>query len=424
MNARSTASRRSFLKTAAAASTAIALPTFIPARVLGREGAIGPNDQIVIGFIGTGGRARQLMDQVPAGGRIVAIADCFPDRLAETLDQKKKPWNTYGDYRQMFDDEQLDAVVVATPDHGRTLPCMRAMQAGLDVYAEKPLTAYVREGRQLVDAARKLGRIFQVGSQQRTMEINDFCCAFVRDGKLGELKKVLGVNYTGPNEMQTLPGEAVPEGGDWDVWCGPTELRPYNGALRFGWMGWRDYSGGEMTNWGAHGVDQIQWALGKSQTGPVELWPVTPGPHGKVAMKYDDGVEVSFELENTGPMGGGVFIGEECKMEINRNKFATNPPDFVKDAPKPAVQDKWEGDGWIARPHIQNWLDCMRTRELPNADVEIGHRSISVCHLLNITRQAGRRLKWDPVAETFPDDGEATKLLDRPRRKGYELPVV
>jgi predicted dehydrogenase len=421
---RSSHTRRTFLKTAAAASSAIALPMYIPSRVLGREGAKGPNDQIVIGFIGTGGRARQLMDQVPEGGRIVALADCFPERLAETLDQKKQPWNTYHDYREMFDKEQLDAVVVATPDHGRTLPCMRAMQAGLDVYAEKPLTAYVREGRVLVNAARKLGRVFQVGSQQRSMEINDFCCAFVRDGKLGKLKKVLGVNYTGPNEMQTFPAEPIPEGGDWDVWCGPTELRPYNGALRFGWMGWRDYSGGEMTNWGAHGIDQIQCALGKSQTGPVELWPVTPGPNGKVAMKYDDGVEVSFELENTGPMGGGIFVGEDCKMEINRNKFATNPPNFVKDAPAPAVQDKWEGDGWIARPHIQNWLDCIRTRELPNADVEIGHRSISVCHLLNIARQTGRRLKWDPVAETFPDDAEASKLLDRPRRKGYELPVV
>ena len=144
MNRRSTSSRRTFLKTAAAASTAIALPTFIPARVLGREGAIGPNDQIVIGFIGTGGRARQLMDQVPEGGRIVALADCFPERMAETLDQKKKQWSTYTDYRTMFDKEKLDAVVVATPDHGRTLPCMRAMQAGLDIYAEKPLTAYVR----------------------------------------------------------------------------------------------------------------------------------------------------------------------------------------------------------------------------------------------------------------------------------------
>jgi predicted dehydrogenase len=417
-------SRRKFLKRASAASSALALPMFVPARVLGREGALGANEEVLIGFIGTGGRARQLMDQVPAGGRIVAIADCYAQRMAETLQQKKTFWKTYPDYREMLDKEQLDAVVVATPDHGRTLPCIRAMQAGLDVYAEKPLTAYIREGRVLVDAARKLDRVFQVGSQQRTMEINEFCCRFVREGKLGKIKKVLGVNYTGPRQYETLPEEPIPEGDDWNTWCGPTPLRPFNNQLQFAWMQWRDYSGGEMTNWGAHGVDQIQWALGKSHTGPVELWPLSPGSNGKVAMKYDDGVQVNFELENTGPMGGGIFVGSECKMEINRNRFATNPPDFVKDAPPVEEQGKWEGDGWIARPHIQNWLDCIKTRSLPNADVEIGHRSISVCHLLNITREVGRRLKWDPATETFPGDEEANQLLDRPRREGFELPVV
>jgi hypothetical protein len=148
---------------------------------------------------------------------------------------------------------------------------------------------------------------------------------------------------------------------------------------------------------------------------------VEPGPNGAVAMRYDDGVEVSFEVDN-GPMGGGIFVGSECKMEINRNIFRTNPPDFVKDAPERAVQDKWEGDGWIARPHIQNWLDCIKSRELPNADVEIGHRSISVCHLLNITRELGRKLRWNPDAEQFVDDAEADALLDRPRRAGFELP--
>ena len=140
-------------------------------------------------------------------------------------------------------------------------------------------------------------------------------------------------------------------------------------------------------------------------------------------MKYDDGTEVRFELEpGKGPEGGGIFVGTECKMEINRNRFATNPADFVKDAPRPAVAEKWEGEGWIARPHIKNWLDCMQSRVLPNADVEIGHRSVSVCHLLNITRELGRKLQWDPENEKFVDDTEANELLIRPRRQGYELP--
>ncbi len=417
-------SRREFLqRTAAAASAVIAAPTFVPSRVLGRGGETPASEQVHIGVIGVGNRARQLIDQIPASGRVVAAADCFINRAADAAKERKADWKIYQDYRQMLDREKLDAVIVATPDHARTRPCIIAVEAGLDVYAEKPLTVYIREGRILVDAVRKHKRIFQVGTQQRTMEINRFCCELVREGKLGPLKVVSGVNYPGPRRYEGLPEEPVPAGDDWNTWCGPTELRPFNNQLQFGWMQWRDYSGGEMTNWGAHGVDQIQWALGKDNTGPTELWPETPGPNGKVSMKYADGTLVRFERDGA-PMGGAVFVGANCKMEINRNRFATNPPDFVQNAPAPAVADKWEGDGWIARPHIQNWLDCIKSRELPNADVEIGHRSISVCHLLNITRELGRKVHWDPAAERFPNDDEANALLDRPRRAGFELPQV
>jgi predicted dehydrogenase len=416
-------SRREFLKRTAAASSAIAAPTFIPGRVLGLENTPPPSEQILIGVIGVGGRSRQLMDQVPAGGRIVALADCYPKRARDAAAERKAKWPVYQDYRDMFDSEKLDAVIVGTPDHARTLPCIRAVQAGLDVYAEKPLTAYIREGRVLVDAVRKHKRIFQVGTQQRTMEINKFCCEYIRDGKIGKVERVEGVNYTGPRRYEGLPEEPIPEGDDWNTWCGPTELRPFNNQLQFGWMQWRDYSGGEMTNWGAHGIDQIQWALGMDGTGPTELWPDEPGPNGAVSMKYKVGPTVHFVRKET-PMGGAVFFGSECKLEVNRNLFRANPADFVKDAPDPAVQAKWEGDGWIARPHIQNWLDCIKSRELPNADVEVGHRSISVCHLLNITRELGRKLHWDPEKEQFVGDDEANKLLDRPRREGFELPTV
>ena len=412
--------RRTFLKQLSATG---ALLPFIPGRVVAREGRPGANGEIRIGVVGTGGRARQLMEQLPLPGKVVAIADCYQQRLTDTLNQFKADWPTYNDYREMIDREQLDAVIVGTPDHARTLPCIRAVQAGLDVYAEKPLTAYIQEGRVLVDAVRKHNRIFQVGTQQRTMEINRFCCELVRDGGIGKIKVVQGVNYTGPRAYEALPEEPVPEGDNWDVWCGPTPLRPFNNQLQFGWMQWRDYSGGEMTNWGAHGVDQIQWALGKSHTGPTEIWPETPGPNGKVSMKYGDGTLVRFELEGA-PMGGGIFVGSDCKMEINRNRFATNPPDFLADPPEPAVADKWEGPGWIAQPHLQNWLDCMASRELPNADVEIGHRSVSVCHLLNIARELGRKLQWDPNAEQFIGDDEANGLVVRPRREGYELPTA
>jgi predicted dehydrogenase len=416
-------SRREFLKRTTVAGVAFAAPTFIPARVLGLENTPPASELVQIGVIGVGGRARQLIDQVPAGGRVVAAADCYINRAQDAAKERKADWKIYQDYRQMLDSENLDAVIIATPDHARTLPCIVAAQAGLDVYAEKPLTVYIREGRILVDAVRKHERIFQVGTQQRTMEINRFCCEFVRAGKLGPLKVVSAVNYTGPRRYEGLPEEAIPQGDDWNTWCGPTELRPFNPNLQFGWMQWRSYSGGEMTNWGAHGVDQIQWALGKSLTGPVEIWPVTPGTHGKVSMRYADGIRVDYELKQ-GPLGGGIFTGTEAKIEINRNKFVTNPRDFVKHPPDPAEAQPWEGPGWIARPHIQNWLDCIKTRQRPNADVEIGHRSISVCHLANIAREIGRRLHWDPDQEIFPGDDEANAYLDRPRRKGWELPEL
>jgi predicted dehydrogenase len=416
-------SRRAFLQHGVvAATTAVAIPYLLPHGLLAAAGRVGANDRVILGFVGTGKRARQLMDQIPAAGKVVSIADCYLKHAEDACQQNKADWKIYQDYRQMFDKEKLDAVFVVTPDHGRALPCIRACQAGLDVYAEKPLTVTIAEGRAIVNAARKYQRVFQVGSQQRTMEVNRFACELVRSGALGKIHTVLSVNHTGPKRYgNDLPEQPIPEGDDWDVWCGPTELRPFNETLQSKWMTWWDYSGGEMTNWGAHGIDQVQWALGTSDTGPVEIWPVTEGRSGKVSMRYANGVEVRLELDK-GPRGGAIFIGENGKIEINRNKCTANPPELIKDLPPPAVADIWEGEGWIARPHIQNWLDCVRIREKPNADVEIGHRSISVCHLANIARQLGRHLHWDPQNETFPGDDEANGCLTRPRRKGYELP--
>ncbi len=194
-------------------------------------------------------------------------------------------------------------------------------------------------------------------------------------------------------------------------------------------MRWRDFAGGEMTNWGAHGVDQIQWALGMDKTGPVEMRPLTPGRNGQVELRYANGVPVRFILDSKhGPMGGALFICERGKVRINRNKFTSNPKsiaaELLKKVDEAAEEKKWSDQTalWQARWHLQNWLDCIKTRQKPVADVEIGHRSITVCHLVNITRRVGRSLKWDPAAEKFVGDEEANKLVDLPRRKGYELP--
>jgi predicted dehydrogenase len=311
------------------------------------------------------------------------------------------------------------------------LPCIHACQAGKDIYAEKPLTVYIGEGRVLVNAVRKYNRIFQVGTQQRSMALNRIACELVRTGGLGKVLDVLSVNHdqSQPSPVNKFPEEPVPEGLNWDMWLNQAPLRPYNSQW-LGWMQWRDFAGGQITNWGAHSVDQIQWALGMDGTAPVEMSPIESGKD-KVEIRYANGVPVKFILEpGHGPAGGAVFVCEKGKLEINRNKFASNPKEIAVELLKKvnAVDEekKWSDQTalWQAKWHLQNWLDCIKTREKPIADVEIGHRSISVCHLVNITRQIGRPLKWDPAAEQFIGDEEANKLVNRPRRKGYELPEL
>ena len=189
-------------------------------------------------------------------------------------------------------------------------------------------------------------------------------------------------------------------------------------------MRWWDYSGGEMTNWGAHGLDQIQWTLGMSETGPVELWPLDDAPKGALAFRYANGVTVRLVMPPGELNAGAVFVGTKARIEIVRNNFRTDPPRLVKELPPPEEVQKWRDEValWQARYHVQEWLECMRSRRRPSADAEVGHRSVSLCHLAGITRRLGRRLRWNPEAERFEGDGEAGALLARPRRKGYELP--
>jgi predicted dehydrogenase len=411
-------------------SLACAAPMIIPRAVLGGDGTPGANDRIGVGAIGVGFRAILLLQQLPEDGRIVALSECNLPRAEKFKAGKKADWEIYPDHRKMLERTDIDAVIVGTAEFQRVMPCIHACQAGKDVYAEKPLTLYIREGRVLVDHVRKHNRIFQVGTQQRSMEMNRIACQFIREGGLGKLREVRAVNYPGPWNVpnRPYPEEPVPAGLIWDVWLNQAAERPYHSQW-MKWMFWREFSGGQMSNWGAHGVDQIQWALGMDETGPVEIWPVTPGPNGEVRMRYANGLEVRFMLPEA-PMGGGIFIGEKGKLEINRNKFASNPPEIAEELLKQVnvaeEERKWSDDLalWQARWHMQNWLDCIRTREKPVSDVETGHRSISACHLANIARRMGRRLKWNPDAEQFVGDEEANREVDLPRRKGYELPQV
>ncbi|MHB0958158.1 MAG: Gfo/Idh/MocA family protein [Pirellulaceae bacterium] len=421
--------RRQLLKSAATATVgAIVAPYFLPAGVLASRGKPGANDRVTIGAIGVGNRASLLLDQLPPDGQLVALCDCNLSRAEAYKDSRKGDWPVYQDYRRILERKDIDAVIIATQEFQRVSPSIHACQAGKDVYAEKPLTLYVREGRVLVDTVRKHERVFQVGTQQRSMAINRIACKLIRDGGLGKIREVLAPCYPGAGEstLDVGPEMPVPEGLNWDAWLNQAAWRPFND--RWGGGG-RDFGGGEMTNWGAHGVDQIQWALGADETGPVEMWPETPGYNGQVEMRYANGVPVRFVLDH-GPYGGAIFVCENGKLEVNRNKFTSNPPEIatelLKQVDEVEEEKKWSDQTalWQAQWHMQNWIDCIRTRERPVADVETAHRSVSVCHLANITRWLGRRLTWNPIEERFVNDDEANCFVDRSRREGYELPTV
>jgi predicted dehydrogenase len=223
----------------------------------------------------------------------------------------------------------MDAVIIATQEWQRVTPSIHACQAGKDVYAEKPLTLCIHEGRVLVNAVRKHDRVFQVGSQQRSMALNRIACEAVRTGVLGKLIEVRAPCYpgSGPSPADVGAEAPTPAGLDWGMWLNQAAWRPFN--AKWGGGG-RDFTGGEMTNWGAHGVDQIQWGAGMDGTGPVEMWPTSPGINGKVEMRYANGLPISFSLDH-GPWGGAIFICEKGKLEVNRNKFASNPKDIAKE---------------------------------------------------------------------------------------------
>lgn len=413
--------RREFLGRAAGAlAGGLIAPAILREGVLAAAGRPGPNDVIQVGFIGAGHRSRLLMRQMPKGGKIIAVTDCYRKRSEEAAAEFGGTWKIYPDYFRLLEAKDIDAVVVPTTDHRRVLVCIHACQAGKDIYAEKPLTLTIREGRTLVKAVRKHGRVFQTGSQQRSMEMNRFACEAVRTGRLGKIKTILGKHYTGVGG-NPAPGQPIPEGLDWDLWLGQARYRPFNHSVFGGWMGHADFSGGDITNWGAHGIDQVQWALGMSQSGPVEVWPEGLGLHAPLTMRYANGIKVSYSRQDVHP-GGAVFVCEKGRMTVVRNGFSVDPPELIPDPPDPQTAEIWEGPGWQAKYHIGDWLECIQTRKRPVADVEIGHRSVSVCHLGNIARILGRRLRWDPEREVFPGDEEANGYLERPRRKGYELP--
>jgi len=453
--------RRELLR---AGGAAFAVPYLVPSHVLGSGGRTGANDKVNVAIIGLGGRARAIAGTclgIPEM-RVVAVCDCFAplcDKFVEAVG-KDQGWATYENFREMYDKEKLDGVMVETTTHARAWVTIHAMQAGMDVYIEKPMCLTIAEGRYMVNAARKYDCVTQVGTQQRSMPINNWASDLVKNGALGKVHTVIAPNFVGPDRWDNKPPQPMPEGGSdqwWDIWTNQAELRPYHTQLHRGWARWWAYDGGGrcfgVTGWGAHSYDQVQRALGTDETGPVEVVleePVevkptgkfeTPqgnpdtgvdyrrlakpvvGPRAKVSMTYATGTTLRLHLDGDwGPGLGATFVGEVAKLEINRNKIASNPKELIESPDNPGPNQKPE-----TQYHIENWVECIKTRQRCTADIEYGQRSSTLCYLVNIVRdvgQVGEKLRWDPDAERFTNCDEANRMLSRPRRQGYELPKL
>lgn len=426
-------SRRSFLKT----STAIAIPTVIASTAIGRDGRAAAGERISVGIIGTGKMCSGFHQNTLLGFDDVQIAAvCDVDTTRRQLAKKKveakyggrtdyRGCDEYNDFREVIARKDIDAVLIATPDFWHAIPIIEACKAGKDVYCEKPLTLTLMEAKRCIDAVRKHGRVMQTGSQQRSSVFGPFrkACELVRSGRIGKIESVT-VGVGGPSRWCDLPEEPLEPGLDWNMWQGPAAERPYNSILsaRGGiskpwpqWRAYREYSGGGHTDMGAHHYDIAQWALGMDASGPVEIIPPEdPSKGAGVRYIYANGVEMTH-----GGPSGCTFTGTEGTLRIDRGHLSSDPEGAIKE---PLADD--EVHLYDSPGHHRDWINCIRQRERPVADVEIGARSVTVCHLGNLAYWHGRKLKWDPQKWNFGDDQEANGWLDYDRRDPWQLPAV
>ncbi len=418
-----TISRRGFFRRAAALGAA---PLVVSADALGADRS-PPSDRLTMGFIGMGKQCAGHLGAMLGRREVQVLAVC-------DVDQDKRLWAkarvdgryrnadcaAYNDFRRLVDRSDIDAVLIATPDHWHAIPTIRCAEAGKDIYCEKPLSLTIREARAMVKAVRRYGRVFQTGSQQRSWANFRFACEMVRSGRIGKLLAV-HVNVGGPSVDCHLPAEPVRKGVDWDMWLGPAPWRPFNSTIcpprgAHGWPQWRrfrDYSGGGMTDMGAHHFDIAQWGMGTELTGPVEIIPPDGKDHRWLTFRYANGVL----LYHGGSERSSItFVGTDGKVFVGRGHLSTEPPEIMSAPISASEVHLYRSDN-----HHQNWLDCIRTRRRPVADVEIGCRSVSVCLLGNLAYMLKRRLRWDPEREVFIGDDEANRWLDRPKREPWQL---
>ena len=455
---------------AAAVGGAVAAPTIIPSSALGNQDKAPPSERLNVGFIGVGKMNSSHLNSFAGRKDAQVMAVCDVDQLRrehfkKSIDEKyakleRKDYKgcaAYEDYRELLARNDIDAVFIATPDHWHTTIAIEACKAKKDIYGEKPLTLTIHEAKLLVDAVRKYDRVFQTGSQQRSEGPFRQAAEYVLNGRLGKIKEV-HVGIGPPAIPCDLPGEPMREGLNWDMWLGQAPQREYNERLcrkglpdqypfNPGWREFREYSGGYVTDWGAHHFDITQWALGMDNYGPVEVHP--PEKEGsKYGAKLiyrgtpvgEEVVVHHSEVIWEGPprprrdgrpsdrppqpvreTNGIKFVGERGELFVNRGYMETRPDSIQNEPLSVSEQKLYKSPG-----HHNDFMNCVRERRRPICDVEIGARSVTVCHLVNMVYQHNQKLQWDPMRWEFvgANAAEANKWRTREQREKYRLPSI
>ncbi|QDT04979.1 Alpha-N-acetylgalactosaminidase [Rubripirellula lacrimiformis] len=446
-------SRRQVLGSIAAGSAGVMMSS--AGRVLG---APAPSDRPVFATIGLRNQGWTITNKSTPFADFAAFADVDETVLGENLEKLEKKTGKkadgYKDYRKVLERDDIDAVMIGAPDHWHTKISVEAMLAGKDVYCEKPLTLTIDEGKLIEKVVKQTGRVFQVGTMQRSENDQRFlkAIALIRDGRIGEIRKVTcGIN--GATGSPVIPAIEVPKGLDWDRWLGPApkvdyralpEMREgYGGGVplytncHYAWRNWYEYSGGQMNDWGAHHVDIATWALGAGDTGPNKVTPVS----FSLPVDYKDGYptvndqynsptkfEILANMPGDIPMvitsegdNGILFEGTKGRFFVNRGKLAGKPVEDLESNPLPegAVEEVYGGP--VSKNHTDNFVAAIKSRKQPISDVWSHNRMLETCHLANISIRLGRALNWDPNARQIIGDDEANSFLSRESRKGYEI---
>ena len=425
--------RRNFIGKAAAGAAAV---TIIPRHVMGGKGFTAANDRFQLGYIGTGKQIYTLLDSIGALEETVVLAasDVYKKKLDNFVDAANKSnankninakVDGYHYYRELLERDDIDAVVIATPDHWHAQMVVDAAKAGKDIYCEKPLALTVAEGRAMVNVTRKYDRVFQTGNMQRSWRDFRHAVELARNGYIGDIVEI-NVSVGEPVKQCDLPTQPVPEGLDWNEWVGPSLYRGYHEDLApkstdgpwAWWRGYRNFGGGLITDWGAHMFDISQWALDMDDSGPTNfLPPVGENPKTGLTMIYDNGVRVNHKQWGTEDDYNAVqMIGTDGRIEVSRNFLRTFPDKSLAKADlKPGDKRVYYSDN-----HYQDWVDAMKKRTKPVSDVETGHRTSSVCNVTNIAYELGRPLVWNPKAEKFHNDDYANLMVGRPYRGKWD----